>query len=71
MDRTLKHNPEAGVTLIEVMIAALILTTALLSIAMTMVQGISASYYTQEQLIAKQKPAKRWRVYSRRAAPRT
>jgi len=43
-------------SLIEVMMAAFILTIALMAVAMTMVQGISSMYYTQEQLIAKQKP---------------
>lgn len=55
MGRAITHKSESGVTLIEVMMAAFILTIALLAIAMTMVQGISAMYFTQEQLIAKQK----------------
>src|SRR6267378_236138 len=49
-----KHS-EAGITLIEVMISSLFLTIALLSVAMSMGQGIAATYTTQEQLIAKQK----------------
>jgi type II secretory pathway pseudopilin PulG len=55
MEGTLKRHSEDGISLLEVMIAALVLTTALLSIAMTMVQGVSATYHAQEQLIAKQK----------------
>ena len=46
---------EKGISLIEVMIASVFLTVALLAVAMAMGQGISASYTTQEQLIAKQK----------------
>jgi type II secretory pathway pseudopilin PulG len=42
-------------TLIEVMIAALILTVSLLAVAATMIQGISAMFIVQEQLVAKQK----------------
>ncbi len=49
------HTPESGISLIEVMISSFFLTVALLAISMTMVQGISAMYHTQEQLIAKQK----------------
>jgi hypothetical protein len=55
MDRTLKLESESGMTLIEVMICALFLAVALMALAMTMMQGISATYFTQEQLIAKQK----------------
>jgi Tfp pilus assembly protein PilV len=55
MDRTVERKSESGVSLLEVMIASFILVTALLAIALTMVQGISAMYHTQEQLIAKQK----------------
>jgi type II secretory pathway pseudopilin PulG len=55
MDRPLKRRTEAGISLIEVMMAALIILVALVTLAMTMVQGISASFFTQEQLIAKQK----------------
>ncbi|HYR43211.1 MAG TPA: hypothetical protein VER98_09320 [Terriglobia bacterium] len=50
----MKHS-EAGITLIEVMISSLFLTIALLTVAMAMGQGISATYTSQEQLIAKQK----------------
>lgn len=46
---------ETGISLIEVMIASLFITVALLAVAATMAQGISAIYTTQEQLIAKQK----------------
>src|SRR5437016_991564 len=46
---------EAGISLIEVMIASLFMTIALLAVAMAMGQGISATYTSQEQLIAKQK----------------
>jgi type II secretory pathway pseudopilin PulG len=49
------RNGESGLSLIEVMIAAFIVTVALLAIAMTMVQGVSAVFFTQEELIAKQK----------------
>lgn len=56
MDRTkLNHGSESGVTILEVMIAAMILTIALMSVAMTMIQGMSAMYLTQERLVAKQK----------------
>jgi len=55
MGDTLKLREDAGLSLLEVMIGALIVTVALLSIAMTMVQGIAAVHYTQEQLVAKQK----------------
>jgi len=48
-------GPQSGVGLIEVMIAALILTVALMAVGMTMVQGVFAMYITQEQLVAKQK----------------
>lgn len=46
---------EAGLTLMEVMIATFFVTIALLAIAGSMAAGISATYTTQEQLIAKQK----------------
>jgi type II secretory pathway pseudopilin PulG len=46
---------EGGMSLIEVMIAALFLTIALMAVAMAMGQGIAASFTAQEQLIAKQK----------------
>jgi len=42
-------------SLIEVMMASLFLTVALLATAAAMVSGISATYVSQEQLIAKQK----------------
>jgi hypothetical protein len=54
MGGEMKHS-EAGITLIEVMIASIILTVALLAVAMAMGQGIAATYVSQEQLIAKQK----------------
>ena len=46
---------DAGLGLIEVMMAAMILTVSLMAVAMTMVQGMSAMFITQDQLIAKQK----------------
>ena len=46
---------ESGISLIEVMIASLFITIALLAVGATMGQGISATYISQEQLIAKQK----------------
>ncbi len=49
------RSSEAGVSIIEVLLASFILTVALLSVAMTMVQGISAITIGQQQLIAKQK----------------
>src|SRR5262245_28576826 len=55
MGSPMTKNGEAGLSLIEVMISVLIIAVALLSIAMTMVQGVSAVFFTQEQLIAKQK----------------
>jgi Tfp pilus assembly protein PilV len=55
MGRTVEQGSESGISLIEVMISALVVTVALGGIAMTMVSGIAAIYYTQEQLIAKQK----------------
>lgn len=55
MGRPLKLNSDSGISLIEVMMAGFIMTVALMGIAMTMVQGISSMFYTQEQLIAKQK----------------
>ena len=48
-------KPMSGISLIEVMMSAFILTIALMAIAMTMVRGMSSMFYTQEQLIAKQK----------------
>ena len=48
-------SSESGATLAEVLIASLTLTVALMAVAMTMVQGISAMYTSQEQLVAKQK----------------
>ena len=55
MGGKIERKSESGVTLIEVMLAAFILTVALMGIAMTMVAGMSSLYYTQEQLVAKQK----------------
>lgn len=46
---------EAGVSITEVLLASFILTVALLSVALTMAQGISAINIGQQQLIAKQK----------------
>jgi hypothetical protein len=48
-------STDAGMSLIEVMIASAFLTVALLAVALSMGQGIAATYITQEQLIAKQK----------------
>jgi hypothetical protein len=55
MGSKIERHSEAGMTLIEVMMCALFLTIAMMALAMTMAQGISATYFTQEQLIAKQK----------------
>lgn len=55
MATTLKPKGEKGLSLIEVMISALIILIALLGVAATMVQGVGAIFFTQEQLIAKQK----------------
>src|SRR5262245_55647430 len=48
-------SPEAGITIIEVLLAGFFLTVGLLAAAMTMAYGISALNISQEQLIAKQK----------------
>jgi Prokaryotic N-terminal methylation motif len=48
-------SSQAGVSLIEVLIASFLLTIGLLAAAMTMGHSISALYISQEQLIAKQK----------------
>jgi type II secretory pathway pseudopilin PulG len=42
-------------TLLEVMVAGLIVSVSLITLAMTMVQGLSAMIIVEEQLIAKQK----------------
>lgn len=56
MDRLSTHaSGSNGFTLMEVMMAILILTVALLAVAMTMSQGIMSTFIAQEQLIAKQK----------------
>jgi len=56
MDRTdLKRRLESGITLIEVMVAMVVLTVSLLAIVMTMAQGILMTFLSQENLIAKQK----------------
>jgi hypothetical protein len=49
------RSPETGMSLIEVMMASLFLTVALLAVAGAMCGGIAATYVSQEQLIAKQK----------------
>jgi type II secretory pathway pseudopilin PulG len=54
MGRPIK-SPEAGMSLLEVMIASLFMTIALLAVAGAMGSGIAATYVSQEQLIAKQK----------------
>jgi type II secretory pathway pseudopilin PulG len=54
MDRSVE-SPEAGMSLIEVMMASFFLTVALLAVAGAMASGIAATYVSQEQLIAKQK----------------
>jgi hypothetical protein len=54
MDRAVKSS-ESGTTLIEVAIASMFLTLALMSVALSMGQSISALYVSQERLIAKQK----------------
>ncbi len=46
---------ESGATLIEVLMASFFLTIALMAVAFAMGAGISATYISQEQLIAKQK----------------
>jgi type II secretory pathway pseudopilin PulG len=46
---------ERGSTLLEVLMASLILTIALLAVASTLGQGIFAMFLAQEELIAKQK----------------
>lgn len=46
---------DGGMTLIEVVLATFFLTISLLAVAGSMAAGISATYVTQEQLIAKQK----------------
>src|SRR5437868_4064782 len=46
---------EAGATLIEVLMASFFLTIALMAVAFSMGAGISATFVSQEQLIAKQK----------------
>jgi type II secretory pathway pseudopilin PulG len=51
----MNRKTESGMTLIEVMLAAFIITVSLLAIAMTMGAGINAMFIVQEQLIAKQK----------------
>lgn len=54
MDRKVKHS-ESGISLIEVLLASFILTVTLLAVAMSMGAGIYSMFFTQEQLIAKQK----------------
>lgn len=44
-----------GFSLIEVMFAMFVIMVGMLATAMTIVNGIAAVFYTQEQLIAKQK----------------
>ena len=46
---------ERGVTLLEVALASLVLTTGLLASALTMIVGVSSTYKSQQRLIAKQK----------------
>ena len=48
-------SSESGATLVEVLIASLFLTVALCAVALTMGQGMTAMYISEEQLIAKQK----------------
>jgi len=46
---------DQGVSLIEVLLTSFILTVVLLAVAMSMGAGIYSMFFTQEQLIAKQK----------------
>jgi type II secretory pathway pseudopilin PulG len=56
MDGTeVKRSGQSGMTLIEVMLSAFLITVSLLAVAAAMGQGISAMFFVQEQLIAKQK----------------
>jgi type II secretory pathway pseudopilin PulG len=55
MGDTLKPKSEEGLSLIEVMMAAFVITVSLLGVAMTMVRSVGAVFYTQQQLVAKQK----------------
>src|SRR5262249_36518336 len=54
MDCTVKSG-ESGMTLVEVAIASMFMTVALMSVALSMGQSISALYVSQERLVAKQK----------------
>jgi type II secretory pathway pseudopilin PulG len=54
MDSSVK-SPEAGMSLLEVMMASMFMTIALLAVAGAMGSGIAVTYVSQEQLIAKQK----------------
>jgi hypothetical protein len=55
MESTIRRTAETGIGFIEVMMAAGVLTIALLALGMAMVHGLSAMFMVQEQLIAKQK----------------
>jgi prepilin-type N-terminal cleavage/methylation domain-containing protein len=56
MDRvSARASGSKGFTLMEVMMAIVVLTVALLAVALTMSQGIMSTFIAQEQLIAKQK----------------
>lgn len=56
MGRTsLIKTSESGISVIEVMVATLIVTVSLMALAMTMTSGVSAMFVTQQQLVAKQK----------------
>lgn len=54
--RTVKSSrPEAGMSVIEVAVASLLLTIGMLASGLTMVAGISSMHISQQRLIAKQK----------------
>jgi hypothetical protein len=55
MDAGVKKTSESGMGLLEVMMAAVFLTVALMAIGMTMTEGLASMFMVQEQLIAKQK----------------
>jgi len=50
-----QSRDERGTSIIEVLMASLILTTGLLAVAMTLGAGVSSMFIAQEELVAKQK----------------
>ncbi len=50
-----QRRPEAGLSLLEVMLAAFLLTVGLLAAALTVGTAVGSMFISQEQLIAKQK----------------